>query len=112
MTQVSYQHKNLVAGRWRKFSFFKQMADIGSEVSRALNWRGKNHNFSQAATDRALELLDLTIADDKNRKYGKELWRIREAVVDFFYFDNQFKSSELSWRRYFDAFAYAANLSG
>ena len=108
---MEYQHKTLAAGRWQGFSFFKQMANVGSEVSRALNWQKKNPDFSRAATDRVLELLDLTIADNKNHKHGKELWRIREAIVDFFYFDNQFGSSESSWRQYFDAFAYAANLN-
>lgn len=108
---MDYQHKGLAVGRWLEFSFFSQMANIGSEVSRALNWRHKNPAFARAAVDRTLELLDLTIADAKNQKRGKELWRIREAIADFFYFDNQFNSTEHSWRRYFDAFAYAANLT-
>ena len=30
------QHKELAAGRWKKLSFCEQMANIGSEVERAL----------------------------------------------------------------------------
>ena len=108
---MNYQHQNLAAGDWQAMSFIKQMAHIGSEVSRALNWREKNPVYSRMAIDRILELIDLTIADPQNHKRGKELWRTREAITDFFYCDNQFSSSERSWRRYFDAFAYAANLN-
>jgi len=109
---MNYQHKELAAGRWQGFSFFRQMANIGSEVSRALNWRERrNPDYSRLAADRALELLDLTIADPQNRRRGKELWRLREALADYFYFDNQFGSTPRAWRLYFDAFAYAAALS-
>ena len=37
----------------------------------------------------------------------KELARLREAIVDYFYGTNQFASSESSWRKYFDNFNYA-----
>lgn len=35
---MSYQHKELAKDRWAKMSLCEQMANIGSEVSRALNW--------------------------------------------------------------------------
>ena len=60
-----YQHKNLAAGKWFEFSFFKQMANVGSEVERAIKWREKNKEYSQSAFERCLELLDLTIEDKK-----------------------------------------------
>lgn len=109
---MDYQHKNLAAGRWFTFSFLTQMANVGGEVSRALNWQEKNPADSRMAVDRALELLDLTIADPKNQRggRGKELWRVREMLADFFYGDNEYKSSEQYLRQYFDAFGYAANL--
>ncbi len=40
----------------------------------------------------------------------KELTRLREALLDFFLGDNEFGSSEKSWRNYFYGFAYAAAL--
>ena len=110
---LNYQHKELAAGRWREFSFFKQMGNIGSEVSRALSWREKDPTTARNSVNGALELLDLTLEDPKNqtrRSRAKELWLIREAIVDFFYFDNQYGSSPETWREYFDAFAYAAAL--
>ena len=86
------------------------MANIGSEVERAIKWRDKNAEYSRFASDRALELLDLTISDIKNRSRLKELFRLREVLADYFYFDNIYKSTDQSWQRYFYSFNYAANL--
>jgi hypothetical protein len=108
---VHYQHKGLAAGRWFELSFLDQMANAGSEVERAILWRGKNNDYSARAIQRALELLDLTIADVKNRKRLKELTRLREALVDYFYSDNQYASSDELWRSYFHGFGCAARLN-
>ena len=90
-------------------SFCEQMANVGSEVSRALNWRKKEKDsLSKEAVNRALELLDLTIASVQKYSRLKELFRAREALVDFFYGVNEFSSSETLWRKYFDCFNYAA----
>ncbi len=108
---MNYQHKNLAAGRWQKLSFFEQMANIGSEVERAINWKVKNQEYSQMAFERALELLDLTIKDEKNHSRGrlKELLRLRELLVDYFCFNNIYKSTIDNWKNYFLVFIYAAN---
>jgi hypothetical protein len=109
MTDV--QHASLAAGRWHGFSLMFQLANVGSEVERALNWRNKgNLHYSQQAFLRGLELLDLTIADPKHRHRLKEMTRLREALLDFFLGDNEFHSTEKSWRSYFFAFAYASAL--
>jgi hypothetical protein len=109
---MSYQHKDLAAGRWSKLPFLEQMANIGSEVERALNWRiKKNADYAQKAFERALELIDLTLDNDKNYAHLKEITRMREAIVDYFFGENQFISSEDSWRSYFLPFAYASRVS-
>ena len=106
---MNIQHKELVQSRWEKMSFCEQMANIGSEVSRALNWRSKGKDdFSKKAVNRALELLDITISPIKQYTRLKELFRAREALVDFFYGKNEFSSSEILWRKYFDHFNYAS----
>ena len=106
---MSYQHKNLAAGRWNQLTFLEQMANIGSEVERALNWRSRNNpDYSQRAFERALELVDLTLAGVGTPTRIKELTRVREAMVDYFSGKNQCLSTEASWRRYFLPFAYAA----
>ncbi len=105
---MNYQHKNLAAGRWQTMSFFEQMANVGSEVERAINWREKKKEYSQLAFERALELLDLTLADEKNRGRLKELFRLREVLADYFSFDNIYGSTDQKWRNYFYAFNFAA----
>ena len=84
------------------------MANVGGEVERALGWREKgNPAYSHRAFERALELMDLTLEDPRNRSRAKELARGREALVDYFQGSNQFGSSPTLWRKYYGAFAYA-----
>ena len=106
---MSYQHKDLTVERWNQFSVLEQMANIGSEVERALNWKTKqNAAYSQKAFERALELLDLTLDSTKDPARLKEVARVREVLVDYFFGTNQFMSTEESWKKYFFHFAYAA----
>lgn len=106
---MNYQHHDLAAGRWSQLTLAEQMANIGSEFERALNWRAKdNADYSRRAFERALELMDLTLAGAKGYARLKELARVREAMADHFAGTNQFGSTEASWRRYFLPFAYAA----
>ena len=103
------QHKELAAGRWFTLSLVEQMANVGSEVERTFNWKAKgNLPYSQKAFERALELLDLTLADRKNTGRLKEVARVREIIVDFILGDNQFSSTEEAWKKYFLYFACAA----
>ena len=104
---MSYQHKQLASGRWFELTFLEQMANIGSEVERTILWRSKNSEYSVKAIERALELIELTIADAKNMARLKELSRLREVLIDYFYSDNNFSSSDSLWRIYFNAFGYA-----
>ena len=106
---MGYQHKELAAGRWNKLSFIEQMANIGSEIERALKWRAKqNATYSQKAFERALELMDLTLDNSQGFSRLKELARLREAIVDYFSGTNEFVSTETSWQKYFASFTYAA----
>lgn len=105
---MSYQHKDLASGRWNSLSLPEQMANIGSEVERALNWQARNNiAYSQKAFERALELLGLAIDSASGYARLKELTRAREAIVDYFAGSNQFGSTQASWRKYFLPFAYS-----
>jgi hypothetical protein len=108
---MNMQHRELAAGRWRSLSLVEQLANVGSEVERALNWRGKNNSeYSLLAIERALELLHLTIEDPRHRRRLRELTRLREVLLDDFFGGNQFGSTDKSWRSYFYALAHAASL--
>jgi hypothetical protein len=61
-------HKTLTKEKWFSLGFFEQMVNIGSEVERAILWRAKDKEYSKLALYRALELLDLTVEDFKNKK--------------------------------------------
>ena len=80
---MTLQHLQAAAGRWHQFSLVEQMANIGSEVFQAIQWKSKkNSEYANAAFNRSLELFDLTIQDPKNR------FRLREVTsrlwADFF----------------------------
>ena len=101
-------HTDLVS-RWSEFSIFEQMANIGAEVGRSINWRKKgNQTISKNALYRALELIDFTIDDPKNKKSLKEILRVREFLVDYFMGDNIYQSTDQGWEKYFYNFTFAA----
>jgi len=108
---VRVQHKQL-HDRWNNLSFFEQMANVGSEVERALNWQAKgNKEYSRLAFERALELLDFTTEGMKEKNRLRELKRLREVLVDYFAANNSYGSTPKVWHNYFFAFNYAARLS-
>lgn len=108
---MSYQHKELASGKWFELSLIEQMANVGSEIYRAINWRKKGDiKYAQMAFERALELFDLTAGDPKNKNRLKEILRCRELFCDFFVGDNQYQSTDNSWQNYFYSFNYAARL--
>jgi len=102
------QHKDFASGRWFRLSLIEQMANIGSEVERALKWQTKNSDFARQANYRALELFDLTLADSYHAAAKKEIARAREAWLDFFIGPNQYHQTAEQWQRYFQPFAIAA----
>jgi hypothetical protein len=102
-------HKNLNVDRWQHLSLCERLANVGSEIHRAISWRERNPEYAQLAVERALELLDLTIETAVGEKARlRELTRAREALIDYFLCDNQYGSSDTLWQKYFDAFTYAA----
>jgi hypothetical protein len=94
---------------------FEQLGNIGSEISRASRWTGRSPEQAQNALYRALELLDLTLADPRLRGAParlREIARAREVVVDHFAGSNEYRSTTVSLQRYFDAYAIAARMQG
>ena len=102
-------HKNLASGRWFELSLVEQLANVGIEIERTIKWKKEgNLEYSQKAFQRALELLDFTIADPKNRYRLREIVRSREALVDHFVYDNEYNTTDEIWQKYFFQFNYAA----
>jgi hypothetical protein len=96
------QHKNQSKGDWQSKPFLEQMANIGSEVYRATNWKTKgNEEYAQMAFERSLELFDMTKEARLSLSQYRELTRMREVWVDYFKYDNQYNSTGEGINRYF-----------
>jgi len=95
--------------RWCQLPLVEQLANVGSEVERAINWKQKNNlPYSEKAFFRALELMDFTISDQRHLERLKEIVRLRESLVDFFAGSNEFVSTNDSMKKYFLHFTYAS----
>ena len=105
------RHREMAAGRWWELTLAEQMGHVGSEVSRTLRWKSRDANIALRAMHRALELIDLTLADPRCRRSVarlREIARAREVFVDFVEGSNQYRSTGDSLQRYFDAYAVAS----
>ena len=105
---MNVQHKELASGKWQKLTFAEQMANIGSEVSRAIKWRNTDSQIFQRAIERALELIDLTVTDPRWCKRLKEILRMREFFCEAAFGVNGYGLSLEDLERYFFDFALAA----
>jgi hypothetical protein len=103
-------HQEAAAGPWFEMSLMEQLGNIGTKVARATRAKeAGNDQRAWHALVRALELFDLTIADE--RWIGpklREICRSREVVCDFIAGDNDYGSTADSLDRYFLPFAVAA----
>lgn len=96
--------------RWERFSLVEQLANIGSEVERAIRAHdaGNTARFENAL-GRALALFDLTATDGRWRDHRRrEILRAREEFCRLFFDPEVPSSSAQGLSRYFLAFAVAA----
>lgn len=106
---MNYQHQSLASGKWFTMTLAEQMANIGSEVERTISWHKKGDTkYWQSAFDRALELIDLTVADSRYKHRLKEILRTREVLCDLFYGKNYYHTTYLELQKYFLEFGLLA----
>lgn len=101
-------YKELAAGRWFTFSLMEQLGNIGSEVGRAAQFQEKDPKIFNNAVERALELFDLTLSDERWQGRRREIARARELFCGAVYENNAYNTSLTDLDRYFLMFAYAA----
>ncbi len=99
-------HKELKSGRWFQLSLSEQLANIGSEVNRAGKWQGKDENIFWGAVERALELFDLTLEDQRWKGRLREIARARELFCDAIYEGKEYKTTLEDLNRYFLHYAF------
>ncbi|HEY7140196.1 MAG TPA: hypothetical protein VIE44_08875 [Methylomirabilota bacterium] len=105
MTAPVPRHPQLAAGRWQQLSLSEQLANVGSEVGRM---RRRGPAERTAAFERALELLDLTLADPRWHGRLKEIARAREVLCDAAEGGREYGATLEELDRYFLDFAMAA----
>jgi hypothetical protein len=101
-------HRDLAGGRWQQLSLVEQLANVGSEVGRMVRWRDRDERLMTKAFERALELLDLTLADPRWRDRLREIARARELLCDAAAGGREYGTTLEDLDRYFLAFAVAA----
>ena len=106
MTTPAPRHPGLAAGRWQRLSLAEQLANVGAEVGRMRRRRAAEERT--AAFERALELLDLTLADPRWRGRLKEIARAREVLCDAAAGGREYGATLEDLDRYFLDFALAA----
>ena len=99
-------HKKLASGGWQKFTLCEQFANIGSEVGRARKWFRKDEKLYKGAIERALELFDLTLADQRWKGRLREIAREREVFCDAITGGKEYNSTIEDSERYFSHFAF------
>lgn len=103
-------HVGLTSDRWQALDLAEQLGNIGSEVGRAISARaaGNEARFT-GALDRALDLFDRTLADERwAGPRRREIARAREVTCDFLAFDNEYGSTAESLDAWFLYYALAA----
>ena len=90
---------------WFKMPVETQLANIGSEVNRAIQWKRRgNETRAVNFCNKAIEFLNLIKEDPKNIHRRGELDFCIEELKDFFLGDNIWGTTDETLIKYYDAF--------
>jgi len=106
-------HAALATGRWATLTLAEQLANVGSEVDRAIAaWRARRSDRFDRALARALELFDLTARDERWRGHRRrEVLRAREEFCRLFFDAESPAEAARTLSAYFLAFVVLARRS-
>ena len=111
--RINVHHKKLASGGWANLTLMEQLGNIGSEVFRAIKWFKLKDDRFQNAFERALELFDLTLTDNRWKGRRKEIARSREVFCSLLTEPEKYDNLEHeldSLDNYFFRFGVAARL--
>ena len=101
--------KKLDQARWAKLSLAEKIGNIGSEFSRAKSAEQRNDwEKRQAALERALDLIDLSLAGDFVPAHRKELARLRSLSANCYINGDEFEVTLQQLEDYTFSFALLA----
>ncbi|MFH1858753.1 MAG: hypothetical protein ABIJ80_00580 [Patescibacteria group bacterium] len=99
-------HKKLASKKWSQLSLAKQLANIGSEVSRAGKWQKRDRDIFMGAAERGLELFDITLKDVRWKSRLREIARAREVFCDAILGGKEYQTSFKDLEKYFLHWGY------
>ena len=91
----------MTSERWNQMCISEQMLNIGGEIQRAIDRKDKD--VAQSYLKKALEWIDLTKKDPKNKGRISEIDVVEEELLDFFK-DNKFRNTKESLMSYWNSF--------
>ena len=95
--------------QWQEYPLALQLGNLGSEVGRMVSLKKKGDTLhTEKAFERALELLDMIIADAGKKKSVGELTRLREVLCGFINNSPEYKITGEQINNYFIPFALMA----
>jgi len=95
--------------RWQNMTFYQQMGNIASELSRAVKFNKQDDTeLMNSSLWRVLELVDLTINDKRNKSRSRELCRFKEVLSDWYCHTGIYNVNPESLRNYSLNFAMLA----
>ncbi|MDE7313667.1 MAG: hypothetical protein K2N87_18925 [Eubacterium sp.] len=90
---------------WFAMPIGMQIANIGSEVHRAIRWKNKGDEQKKIGfCNKAIEFLELIKTDPKNEHRKQELDFCIEELQDYFLGENAYHTTDELLIRYYDAF--------
>ena len=90
---------------WFNMPVSLQLANVGSEVNRAIQWKKRgNEDRKISFCNKAIEFLELTKKDLKNRFRVGELDFCIEELKDYFLGENIYNTTDEMLMKYYDAF--------
>ena len=97
---------NISETRWHTLPLAEQMANIGSEVGRAAKWQKNDNSRFEGAVKRAMELIDLTLEDQRWNSRLLELGRFKEFFCDAVLGGQEYGTSLAGLEKYFMPFMH------
>lgn len=89
--------------KWFNLSLRDQISNIGGEVLRGLRYK-ENKQKSLSFVNKALELIDRTMMDPKNRNIIPELSEAKIELFDYFIGNNVYNTSEETLIKFYNSF--------
>lgn len=92
---------------WITKSLIEQLANIGSEVHRAISWRERNNpKYSKLSFDRSIELIDFTLTSKLTQLQKNEILKLKECWSGFYLSNKNDKLTKEYWEEYFYKITY------